>query len=219
VRNLTAAEIVGQVTAQSRERRPDAIVFQGMGEPLDNLDALLQALAVLTDREGLAYAHERLTVCTVGHVPGIDALRALGWKRLQLSLSLTCADDARRALLMPRSCRYPLRDVQAALQRFRQRGNLALGLHWCLLPGVNDGERDARELAAFAAPLGRVLVHVIPYNPGTAPIAPAPTAAEVAAFVARLRAAGLAVRARVTKGRTVMAACGQLGAAAPVTSS
>jgi 23S rRNA (adenine2503-C2)-methyltransferase len=214
-RNLTAGEIVGQVTvAAARERRPDGLVFQGMGEPLDNLDGLIGALAVMTDRAGLAYAQERLTVCTVGHVPGIDALRALGWKRLGLSLSLTCADDARRAELMPHSVRYPLREIHAALVRYRQRDNLALGLHWCLLPGVNDGERDVRELAGFAAGLGRVHVHVIPYNPGSRPVARAPSEHEVRAFVAKLRAAGLAVRARVTKGRGVMAACGQLGGGA-----
>lgn len=214
VRNLTAGEIVGQVTLQCRERRPDSLVFMGMGEPLDNLDHLLAALAVLTDRAGLHYAQERLTVCTVGHVPGIEALRALGWKRLGLALSLTSADDHRRAELMPHSVRYPLRAIQQALIAYRQRANLALGLHWCLLPGINDGARDAAELAAFAAPLGRTFVHVIPYNPGTAPIAPAPTAAQIERFTALLRAHGLAVRTRVTKGRSVMAACGQLGAAA-----
>ena len=214
VRNLDAGEITAQVVLQHRERRPDTIVFQGMGEPLDNLDALLRALAVLTDRTGLGYAQERLTVCTVGHVPGIDALRELGWRRLGLSLSLTSADDARRRALMPHSVRYPLREIQAALVRYRQRRNLALGIHWCLLPGHNDRAQDAAEIAAFCAPLGRVLVHVIPYNPGSQPIAPAPTAAQVERFVAALRAHGLPVRRRVTKGRAVMAGCGQLGAAA-----
>lgn len=211
LRNLTAGEITAQVTLQHRERRPDTIVFQGMGEPLDNLDPLLQSLAVLTDRAGLAYAQERLTVCTVGHVPGIHALRELGWKRLGLSLSLTSANDARRAQLMPHSVRYPLREIRQALCSYRQRDNLALGIHWCLLPGINDSERDAAEVAAFCAPLGRVFVHVIPYNPGRAPIAPAPEPREVERFVAQLRAHGLPVRARVPKGRSVMAACGQLG--------
>lgn len=211
-RNLTAGEIVGQVTLQARTRRPDSLVFMGMGEPLDNLPALLPALAVLTDRAGLAYAQERLTVCTVGHLPGIAALRALGWKRLGLALSLHSADDARRAELLPHSVRHPLREIQAALVAYRQRRNLALGIHWCLLPGINDSATDAAELAAFAAPLGRTLVHVIPYNPGTAPIARTPSEDEVARFVGRLRAHGLAVRRRITKGRTVMAACGQLGA-------
>lgn len=214
LRNLTAGEIVGQVTLQHRERPLHAVVFQGMGEPLDNQDALFQALAVLTDRSGLAFAQERLTVCTVGHVPGIAALRRLGYKRLGLSLSLNSADDARRAELMPRSVRYPLREIQAALRTYRQRRNLALGVHWCLLPGINDGQHDADQLAAFCAPLGRVLVHVIPYNPGTAPLTRVPAPAEVVRFVTLLRARGLAVRQRQTKGRAVMAACGQLGAAA-----
>lgn len=213
LRNLTAGEIVAQVTVATRQQgRPDNLVFMGMGEPLDNLDGLLDALAVLTDRAGFAYAQDKLTVCTVGHVPGIARLRELGWKRLGMALSLNAADDGKRAAIMPRSVRYPLREIQQALVAFRQRANLALGLHWCLLPGVNDGDEDVRGIAAFAAPLGRCFVHVIPYNPGTAPIARAPSDEEVRAFIGRLRAAGLAVRRRITKGRDVMAACGQLGA-------
>lgn len=221
VRNLEAGEILEQITHLRRDLAAEAVpghgdrqfnaVFMGMGEPLDNLPALLQALAVLVDRSGFGYAQERLTVCTVGHVPGIHALRELGWKRLGLALSLNSADDGRRAELMPHSVRYSLAEIQQALLAFRQRKNLALGVHWCLLPGINDGERDAAQLAAFVAPLGRTFVHVIPYNPGTAPIARAPHEDEVVAFVARLRAHGLAVRRRITKGRSVMAACGQLG--------
>ena len=80
------------------------------------------------------------------------------------------------------------------------------------MPGVNDTAADAAGIAAFCRGLGRVLVHVIPYNPGTAPVARAPRDDEIAAFVARLRAHGLPVRRRITKGRSVMAACGQLGA-------
>lgn len=213
LRNLTAGEIVAQVTLQHRERRPDTLVFMGMGEPLDNLAALLPALQVLTDPRGLAYAQDRLTVCTVGHVPGLHALRELGWKRLGLAVSLHAATDAQRADLMPRAVRYPLAELRRALRDYRQRRNLALGIHWCLLPGINDSPADAAALAAFCAPLGRVLVHVIPYNPGSAPIAATPTEAQIAAFVARLRAHGLAVRQRIAKGRSVMAACGQLGAA------
>lgn len=212
LRNLGAGEITAQVTLHGRPRLPDALVFMGMGEPLDNLDGLLPALAVLTDRTGFGYAQERLTVCTVGHVPGIAALRQLGWKRLGLSLSLNCADDGRRAQIMPHSVRFPLREIQGALRDYRQRANLALGIHWCLLPGINDTDADVRELAAFVAPLGRTVVHVIPYNPGTAPITRTPRDDEVVDFVARLRGAGLAVRRRLTKGRSVMAACGQLGA-------
>ncbi|MFM1870676.1 MAG: hypothetical protein RL398_98, partial [Planctomycetota bacterium] len=211
LRNLTVAEIVGQVVVQHRERRPDTIVFQGMGEPLDNLDALLDAIEVLTDPGGLAYAYDRLTVCTVGHVPGIDALTEHGNKRLNLSLSLNAADDRQRKELMPHSVRYSLREIKDALQRYRRRKNLALGVHWCLLPGINDAPADAERIAAFCKDLGRVFVHVIPYNPGTAPIAPPPSTEQIERFVAQLRERGLAVRRRITKGRTVMAGCGQLG--------
>jgi len=215
LRNLTAGEITAQVTLARRRARPDNLVFMGMGEPLDNLDQLLAALAVLGDRRGHAYAHDRLTVCTVGHVPGIEALRALGHKRLGLALSLNAATDSQRAELMPRSTRYPLAEIQRALVRFRQRRNLALGIHWCLLPAINDSANDADALAAFCAPLGRVLVSVIPYNPGTAPLCRPPTDAETGRFVALLRDRGLAVRRRITKGRSVMAGCGQLAGRAP----
>ena len=221
LRNLSAAEIVAQVVVEARERgaRPNTIVFQGMGEPLDNLEGLLPALEVLSDPRGLAYAHDKLTVCTVGHVPGIDALRELGFKRLNLALSLNHADDAARARIMPRSVRYSLRELQQALARFRQRRNQALAVHWCLLPGINDAPEDAARVAGFLAPLGRVFLHLIPYNPGSAPIAPAPTEEEVTRFARLLREQGVAVRRRVTKGRTVMGGCGQLGAARGALSS
>jgi 23S rRNA (adenine2503-C2)-methyltransferase len=216
LRNLSAGEIVAQVTTSLLATPVDQVVFQGMGEPLDNLEGLLPALRVLTDPAGLSMAHDRLTVCTVGHVPGIEALRQLGWKRLGLSLSLNSADDQRRKELMPHSVRYSLREIQAALIGYRQRKNLALGVHWCLLPGINNAARDADQIAQFLAPLGRTLVHVIPFNPGTAPITRPPTEAEVVRFVALLRERGIAVRRRITKGRSVMAGCGQLGRAQPV---
>ena len=213
LRNLSAGEIVAQVTTSLLATPVDQVVFQGMGEPLDNLEGLLPALRVLTDPAGLSMAHDRLTVCTVGHVPGIEALRQLGWKRLGLSLSLNSADDQRRKELMPHSVRYSLREIQTALIGYRQRKNLALGVHWCLLPGINNAARDADQIAKFLPRLGRTFVHVIPFNPGTAPITRPPTEAEVVAFVALLRERGIAVRRRITKGRSVMAGCGQLGRA------
>src|SRR5690606_30203284 len=191
LRDLTAGEIVAPVTSQLRPAPDDQIVVQGVGERLDEREGLLPALRVLTDAAGLGFGHERLAVCTVGHVPGIEALRQLGWKRLGLSLSLNCADDARRGALMPHSVRYSLAEIQAALIAYRQRKNLALGVHWCLLPGINDSARDADQIAQFIAPLGRTFVHVIPFNPGTAPIARAPLEAEVVRFVARLRERGV----------------------------
>lgn len=212
VRQLDAAEIVGQVVAALRLGwRPRNLVFMGMGEPLDNLEALLAALQVLTDTRGLDLARERLTVCTAGHVPGIARLAALGWKRLNLAISLNAADDATRDRLMPINRRTPLGELQAALAAYPKRRNFALGVNWCLLPGINDRRADAARLAAFCAPLGRVMVNLIPYNPGTQPLTRAPTDAEVERFSAWLQEEHLPVRCRTPRGRSIMAACGQLG--------
>ena len=213
VHDLSAAEIVGQVVWARRQGfDPDTVVFMGMGEALDNADALFQALRVLNDPGGLRFAQDKLTVCTVGHVPGIRRLKELGWKRrLNLSLSLNAADDELRTELMPMNRRWPLREVKAALVDYRQRRNFQLGVNYCLMPERNDRREDARRVAEFCAGLGRVMVYLIPYNPGSVPITRAPEAREVDRFVAWLRAEGLPVRRRITKGRDVMAACGQLG--------
>lgn len=213
LRHLTAAEIVAQVLLARHVLGWSVrnVVFMGMGEALDNFDNLAQALRVLTDPGGMAMGQERLTICTVGNVDGIRRLAELGYKRLNLSVSLNAARDDLRREIMPVAKRYSLDALQVALARYRPRRNFALGVNYCLLPGINDSRRDAQLVAEFCGPLERVLVNVIPYNPGTAPIAPAPTDADVDRFIGWLRAEGLPVRRRVTKGRAVMAACGQLG--------
>ncbi len=213
LRNLSPAQIVAQVLVVRHALALDFnnIVFMGMGEALDNFDALAATLRILTDSGGLGFAQERLTVCTVGNVDGIGRLAALGLKRLNLSVSLNAARDDLRSELMPINRRTPLAALGAALASYRPRRNFALGVNYCLMPGINDTREDARAVGAFCAPLGRVLLNLIPYNPGSAPLARAPEEAEVERFVAWLREEGLPVRRRITKGRGVMAACGQLG--------
>ena len=214
-RNLSAAEIVSQaVTARvALGWEFGNVVFMGMGEPLDNIDGLSGALAVLFEQVGLGLAQERVTVCTVGLPDGIARLKALGYRRLGLSVSLNAPDDATRSALMPAGRAYGLEALAAALAGYPSRRNFALGVNYCLIPGVNDGPGAAAGVAAFVARAGRCLVNVIPYNPGSAPIGRAPTEAEVDAFVASLAAAGLQVRVRSPRGRGLMAACGQLGGA------
>ena len=213
IRHLTAAEILSQVVTTRAKLgwEPKNLVFMGMGEALDNADNVLQALRVLADKRGLHYSHERLTVCTSGHGEGIARLAALGWKRLNLSISLNGADDVTRSAVMPVNRKTPLAELQRILAAYPQRRNFTLGVNWCLLPGINDRREDAAHIAAFCRPLGRVLVNVIPYNPGTLPLTRAPSEDEVVQFIAWLRDEGLPVRRRITKGRTIMAACGQLG--------
>jgi len=213
IRNLTAGEIVAQVH-EARFRLGwdfSSLVFMGMGEPLHNLDALIPALKVLTDPRGFAFAQEKITVCTVGLVDGIEKLAALGWKRMGLSLSLNAGGQHLRERLMPAGVTNALPDLHRTLAAYPQRRNFVLALNYCLIPGVNNAAEDAREVAAFAQGLGRTLVNVIPYNPGTVPMAPAPTEEEIESFLGLLREMGLDARVRGTKGRSIMAACGQLG--------
>ncbi len=212
-RSLTAAEIIAQaVTVRAAlgwEFRN--VVFMGMGEPLDNFNGVAGALAVLFDQAGLGLAQERVTVCTVGLPEGIARLKALGYRRLGLSISLNAPDDQIRSALMPVNRAYGTAVLAEALAAFPSRRNFALGVNYCLIPGTNDGPGAAAGVAAFVAQVGRALVNVIPYNPGTDPIGRAPTEPEIDAFVAELRAAGLDARVRAPRGRALMAACGQLG--------
>jgi len=213
LRHLSTEEIIAQVlVARHRLGWPIRnIVFMGMGEALDNAENVIHALRVLNDEAGLAIGQERLTICTVGHVEGIRLLDRQGFKRLNLSISLNAASDSLRSELMPINRRTNLAALQEVLASYRPRRNFALGINYCLIPGVNDTEEDARAITSFCQPLGRVLVNLIPYNPGSQPISRAPEEAEIERFIGWLRDAGLAVRERVTKGRSVMAACGQLG--------
>lgn len=213
LRNLSVQEIVGQVVATRRLLGLDFgnVVFMGMGEPLDNFGAVLDAVDILLDPSGLAFAQERITLCTVGLVSGIDALAQKPYKRLGLSLSLNSARQETRASLMPLGKVWTLEHLTASLSGYRPRANFVLALNWCLMPGINDSAEEVMALQDLIGKLGKVLVNVIPYNPGTEPIARAPSQGEVDSFLALLKAAGIPAKVRGTRGRSIMAACGQLG--------
>ena len=183
----------------------------GMGEALDNAENVFEAIRVMNDDVGMQMAHERFTVCSVGHEEGLKKLMALGWKRLNVSISLNSGDDVTRSRIMPVNRKTGLDALATLMASYRPRKTFVLGVNYCLMPGINDAEEDVARIAAFCAKIPRVLVNVIPYNPGNAPLTRAPTEEEIDAFIERIRATGLPVNRRMTKGRTVMAACGQLG--------
>ncbi|MBL8965301.1 MAG: radical SAM protein, partial [Phycisphaerae bacterium] len=161
LRHLTVPEIVGQVVvARSLGKPIRNLVFMGMGEPLDNVDNLVGALAVLNDKYGLSYGQERITVCTAGIPAGLERLARLGWKRLDLSISLNAATDPLRDRLMPINKRHPLAELQAALVAYPRRKSFVYAINYCLMPGINDTQGDAQAVADFCRPLGRALVNL-----------------------------------------------------------
>jgi 23S rRNA (adenine2503-C2)-methyltransferase len=211
-RNLSAAEIVSQaVTTRARLGWSFGnLVFMGMGECLDNFDEVARALAVLHEPRGLGYSWERLTLCTCGPPGGVERLRELGLKRLNLSISLNAASDESRSALMPVNRLNGLESLASSLAAYPQRRNFALGVNWCLMPGLNDSRKDAAEAAAFCARVGRCVVNLIPYNPGSSPVSRRPSGEELDRFASWLEEYGCSVKRRARKGASIMAGCGQL---------
>lgn len=212
-RNLKASEIVAEVVTARHALGWNFgnLVFMGMGECLDNLDEVAKALKVLSDNRGFGFGQDRITLCTSGPKGSIEKLRELGLKRLGLSISLNAANDQSREKLMPVNRGNSLESLARSLHDYPMRKNFAIGVNWCLIPGINDSPRDAAEASEFCRKIGRCIVNLIPYNPGSCPIGRAPTEEEVEAFSALLTASGCAVKRRISKGASIMAGCGQLG--------
>lgn len=211
-RNLSAAEIVAQVYTVKVAMGVDVrnVVFMGMGEPLDNFEAVTQAIKVLGDQRGLDIARRHITVSTVGLVEGIHRLAALNWPQLKLAVSLNAPDDATRTTLMPVNARYPMAALKQALRQFPlARGN-ALFMEYVLIKGINDQPGQANALADYLEGLP-VKLNLIPCNPDPESPFAAPGAEAVDRFHAALIARNLFVRLRASKGARIRAACGQLG--------
>ena len=214
-RNLTASEILDQALHFRRflraaggpaEDSPDHAVFMGMGEPMMNLDNVLAACRRLPD---VGITHRRTAISTVGWIPGIDRLAQTDMP-IRLALSLHAADPTLRSQIMPVNERYPLADVLDACMRFHAAKRRLVFVEYVMLAGVNDRYEQAVALAQVLDP--KVFkVNLIPYNPTGAYDGSSPEA--IAAFRAVLEEHGLRATVRLTRGRDIAAACGQLAAA------
>ncbi len=205
-RNLTASEILDQVLHFRRLDDVNHLVFMGMGEPLMNVDAVLATAERLPDA---GISHRRTGVSTVGWIPGIDRL-AESPLPLRLALSLHAADEALRSEIMPVNDRYPLSDVLASCERFYERKRRQVFVEYVMLAGVNDRYEQAVALARRLDP--RIYkVNLIPYNP-TDSVYDGSSRGAIAAFKAALEEHGLRATVRLTRGRDIAAACGQLAA-------
>jgi 23S rRNA (adenine2503-C2)-methyltransferase len=212
-RNLTAAEIVAQVyTAKvTMGAAVRNVVFMGMGEPLDNFENVMQAIAVLSDQRGLDIALRHITLSTVGLAPGIRRLAAQGWPQLKLAVSLNASNDEMRSRLMPVNRRYPMDGLKQVLRQYPlARGN-AIFVEYVLIKGMNDDPRSAAALAAFFQGLN-VKLNLIAYNPGGGSSFEPPAEEDLDRFHRALIEQRIFVRRRSSKGSGILAACGQLGA-------
>jgi 23S rRNA (adenine2503-C2)-methyltransferase len=213
IRNLTAGEIVAQVLLPLEEHKerlaPQTnVVLMGQGEPLLNFDAVMAALRIMLDPAGIRIAPRHATLSTSGIVPGIERLAAEK-VRPKLAISLNASSDEQRDALMPINRKYPLSDLLEACKKFPRGSREYLTFEYVLLGGVNDSPEDARRVAKLMSEMGRVKMNLIPWNPGALPFAE-PTPESVASFHKILLDRGVPVFTRYSRGRDVMAACGQL---------
>ena len=212
VRNLTAEEIVAQVyTAIFELNAPIRnIVFMGMGEPMDNFDAVIKAIQVLTDPHGFDFPKKFITISTAGHVTGINKLAESYPDSLHLAISINAANDPLRDQIMPINRKFPLNKLQKTLKAYPLKSRGVLFIEYVLIKNVNDSQAHADELAEFVSPL-KVRINLIPYNAQPNIDLKSPSSTELSQFCDWLIQRNLYVRKRATKGQRVMAACGQLG--------
>ncbi len=186
----------------------DHAVFMGMGEPMMNLDNVLEACRRLPE---LGITHRRTAISTVGWIPGIERLTEDPMP-IRLALSLHAADEALRSELMPVNDRYPLSDVLRACEAHYERKHRMVFVEYVMLAGVNDSHAQAVQLAEVLDP--RVFkVNLIPYNPTDSPYSGSSRKA-IDAFLAELERRGISATVRLTRGQDIDAACGQLAARA-----
>ena len=222
-RNLTAGEIVGQVVQANRwiQDNPDwlaavrlpegqrvtNLVFMGMGEPLDNVESVIKAMAILTDPLGLGLGLARISVSTAGHLDGIERLLA-ALPKARVALSVHCTDDAKRSRIMPINRRWPLATVLGRLGELTRDGAPVM-LQYTMIRDVNDTLEEAERLVTLARGLN-AKINLIPLNEVSASRLQAPPPERIQAFRDVLHAAGLRVMVRYSKGQDIDAACGQL---------
>jgi 23S rRNA (adenine2503-C2)-methyltransferase len=211
-RNLTTAEIVGQLWLANRllegKRPVTNVVMMGMGEPLLNLDNVIPALRVMLDDNAYGLSRRRVTVSTAGVVPGIDRLREEC--PVALAVSLHAPNDALRDRLVPINRKYPLRELIAACNRYLDKAPRDfITFEYVMLEDVNDGEAHARELVAFSKKVSSKF-NLIPFNPFPRSEFKRSSPERIRRFAEVLQRGGLTVTTRKTRGDDIAAACGQL---------
>lgn len=215
VRDLLADEIVAQLYTmqEASMKRITNVVLMGMGEPLDNAASTMSALSIISDDRGICIGARKITVSTVGVVPGIYRLADSG-EQYGLAVSLHSAVESVRRQLVPASERWPLSEIRTALEHYTSTTGRRVTLEYCLIGGVNDGMGQAQSLADFASGIP-CKINLLAYNPVGGLSYRRPTDSDVARFAQYLYPRCPAVTIRRSRGTAVSAACGQLGTSLP----
>jgi 23S rRNA (adenine2503-C2)-methyltransferase len=224
IRNISAAEIVGQVLIALEDNggtlKPQTnVVLMGQGEPLLNYESVMAALRILLDPNGLAITPKHATLSTSGIIPGIDRM-ARESVRPKLAISLNASSNEQRDEIMPINRKYPIEKLLEACANYPLRPWEHLTFEYVLLGGFNDSADDARRVAKLLGSL-RAKLNLIPWNPGELPYEP-PNQARIDQFQRILTDKNIPAFVRYSRGQDVMAACGQLallesaGALAPL---
>jgi 23S rRNA (adenine2503-C2)-methyltransferase len=213
IRNLTAGEIVAQALVPPEEQKarlaPQTnIVLMGQGEPLLNFEPVMAAVRILLDVEGIGLSPKHVTLSTSGIVPGIERL-AQEKVRPKLAISLNASNDEQRDKLMPINKKYPLRALLEACKNYPLRPWEHLTFEYVMLGDMTDSAEDARRVVRLLAPLKHVKVNLIPWNPGELPYRES-LPERIEEFRRILNEKGVPAFVRYSRGRDVMAACGQL---------
>lgn len=226
IRNLTPGEILAQVLLPLNEMSQlnangntasgegnglaarTNVVLMGQGEPLLNFENTFAAVRILLDKEGVGLSPKHMTLSTSGVVPGIDRM-AKETVRPKLAISLNASNDEQRNALMPINRKYPLKTLFAACRHYPLRNWEHITFEYVMLGGVNDAAEDARRVVKLLAPLKRVKVNLIPWNPGELPFQESDEE-RIEEFRRILTDCGVPAFVRYSRGRDVMAACGQL---------
>jgi 23S rRNA (adenine2503-C2)-methyltransferase len=213
IRNLTAEEILAQVLLPLEDHKAQLapqtnIVLMGQGEPLLNLEAVMAAVRIILDPGGIGISPKHVTLSTSGIVPGIERL-AEEKMRPKLAISLNASNDEQRDALMPINKKYPLSVLMEACRNYPLRTWEHLTFEYVMLGGLNDAAEDARRVVRLFAPLKSVKVNLIPWNPGELPYRESPPE-RIEEFRRILVDRGVPAFVRYSRGRDVMAACGQL---------
>jgi len=209
-RNLEAGEMVGQVVlaANTYNDRPTNVVFMGIGEPFDNYDAVLKAIRIINDKDGLGIGARKITISTCGVVPGIEKLAEEGIQ-VELSVSLHAPDDELRSELMPVNRKYPLAQLIETCRKYFEKTGRIITFEYTLIRGMNDLAAHARKLVTLLSGLPS-RVNLIPLSPVEEFTGHASSRDKADVFMEILGRAGINATFRESKGSSLKAACGQL---------